>query len=153
MVGALNQASAIKKILVGLDGSPQGSSAARVATRIAKRTGADLTLLHILPLPVAMIGGEPYPLSEEEVARTRRAGEKLLEEEAGRAEAAGVRAKKALLERRDSVVKAILDYAEKQEIDLIVVGTRGLGGLKSALLGSVASGLAEYSHCSVLVVR
>jgi nucleotide-binding universal stress UspA family protein len=146
-------AGAFKKILVGLDGSPQGRAAAQVATRIAKRNGAELIILTVLPLPVAMIGGEAYPMAEEEVARARKAGEELLEEEAAKAEGEGVQPKKVVMERRDSVVRSILDYSEKQGVDLIVVGTRGLGGLRKMLLGSVASGLTEYAHCSVLVVR
>jgi nucleotide-binding universal stress UspA family protein len=49
--------------------------------------------------------------------------------------------------------KYILDYAEEQNISLIVIGTRGRSGIKKMLLGSVASGLVTYTACSVLVAK
>lgn len=52
-----------------------------------------------------------------------------------------------------SVVGAMIDYAEKERADLIVIGTRGRSGFKKMLLGSVASGVVKYSHCPVLVVK
>ena len=50
---------------------------------------------------------------------------------------------------QSSTVNAIVTYAEENDIDLIVVGTRGRSGLKKVLLGSVASGVVTYSHCPV----
>jgi nucleotide-binding universal stress UspA family protein len=47
----------------------------------------------------------------------------------------------------------ILDYAEENNIDLIVIGTRGRSGFKRLLLGSVASHVITYAHCPVLVVK
>lgn len=44
-------------------------------------------------------------------------------------------------------------YAEKENVDLIVVGTRGRSGFKRLLLGSIASGVVTYAHCPVLVVK
>ncbi len=52
-----------------------------------------------------------------------------------------------------SVVKEIVDYAEKNRIDMIVIGSRGLSGIKKMLLGSVASGVVTYAHCPVLVAK
>ena len=46
-----------------------------------------------------------------------------------------------------------IDFAEKENIDLIVVGTRGRSGLKRLLLGSVASGIVNYAHCPVMIVK
>lgn len=47
----------------------------------------------------------------------------------------------------------LVEYAEKENIDLIVVGTRGTSGFKRLLVGSVASGVIKHAHCPVLVVR
>ena len=47
----------------------------------------------------------------------------------------------------------LVEYAEKENMDLIVVGTRGRSGLKRLLIGSVASGVVKYAHCTVMVVR
>lgn len=52
-----------------------------------------------------------------------------------------------------SIVSSILDYAEKENVDLIVVGTRGRSGIKKLLLGSTASGIVTYSSCPVIVVK
>jgi nucleotide-binding universal stress UspA family protein len=46
-----------------------------------------------------------------------------------------------------------LEYAEEENIDLIVLGTKGRSGFKKLLLGSVASGVVTYAHCPVLVVK
>jgi len=47
----------------------------------------------------------------------------------------------------------LLEYAEKEKTDLIVLGTRGQSGFKKLLLGSVASGVVTYAHCPVIVVK
>ena len=52
-----------------------------------------------------------------------------------------------------SIVGAIVDYAERQNIDLIVIGSRGLSGFKKLLLGSTATGVVNYAHCPVLAVK
>ena len=52
-----------------------------------------------------------------------------------------------------SVVRAIIEYAEKNDIELIVMGTIGISGFKRLLLGSTASGVVTYSHCPVLLVK
>ncbi len=52
-----------------------------------------------------------------------------------------------------SIVETIVQVASAKKIDLIVIGTRGLGRFKRLLLGSVSSGVVTYAHCNVLVVR
>jgi nucleotide-binding universal stress UspA family protein len=52
-----------------------------------------------------------------------------------------------------SVVGGIADFADNENVDLIVVGTKGRSGLKKMLLGSVASGIIKYAHCPVVVSR
>jgi nucleotide-binding universal stress UspA family protein len=52
-----------------------------------------------------------------------------------------------------SVVGAIVDYAEHENVDLIVIGSRGRSGFKKLLLGSTASGVVTYATCPVLVVK
>lgn len=52
-----------------------------------------------------------------------------------------------------SITDVLLSYAESHKVDLIVMGSRGLGGFKKLLLGSVASGLSQHSTCPVLIVK
>lgn len=58
-----------------------------------------------------------------------------------------------MVEGATSVVQAITEKALEKGVDLIVVGTRGLGVFKRLLLGSVSKGVVSHAHCSVLVVR
>jgi nucleotide-binding universal stress UspA family protein len=52
-----------------------------------------------------------------------------------------------------SIVSTILRYAEKDDADIIVIGSRGITGFKRMLVGSVALGVVTYAHCPVLVTR
>ncbi|MGI0074234.1 MAG: universal stress protein [Nitrosotalea sp.] len=52
-----------------------------------------------------------------------------------------------------SVTDELLSYAESYQVDLIVMGSRGLGGFKKMLLGSIASGVSQHSKCPVLIIK
>ncbi len=52
-----------------------------------------------------------------------------------------------------SIVGSIIDYAEHEKVDLIVIGTSGRSGFKKMLLGNVGSDVVTYAHCPVLVVK
>jgi nucleotide-binding universal stress UspA family protein len=52
-----------------------------------------------------------------------------------------------------TIAAEIVDYAQQQNVDLIVTGTKGRSGFKRLLLGSTASGVVTYAHCPVLVVK
>ncbi len=144
----------IRRILVAVDGSKNSSRAVTVAAQIAKNNNAELTILHVLTVPwAAYFGDVPYPTDNLE-KDARREGERFIAVATALAEQSGVKkAKTAIVVSVNSPVKGIVDYADENNIDLIVVGTRGLGQFKRLLLGSVASGLVQYAHCSVLVVR
>lgn len=143
----------VKHVLVAVDGSENAARAGRVASAIARSLGAQLTVLNVISFPAAMYDSEvPDQLNKIE-EEARRDAEKCVASISSIANQEGVRVKTAIVEHMDSVVRGITDYAEKNGIDLIVVGTRGLGGFKRLVMGSVASGVVHYAHCSVLVVR
>lgn len=120
---------------------------------MAKALGAELAVLHVTHVPgVDLSAGMPIPV-DKLYREARRRGRKLVSEAETVAGERGVEAKKAVVENRSSPARGITDYAEKNEADLIVVGTRGLGGFRRLLLGSVAGGVVGYARCSVLVVR
>ena len=52
-----------------------------------------------------------------------------------------------------SITDSLVSYSESHDVDLIVIGSRGLGGFKKLLLGSVASGVSQHSKCPVLIVK
>jgi nucleotide-binding universal stress UspA family protein len=64
-----------------------------------------------------------------------------------------IQLKTELISSHRPVDYVILEYAEKNNIDLIVVGTRGRSGFKKLLLGSIASSVVTYAHCPVMVVK
>jgi len=70
-----------------------------------------------------------------------------------RARNEGVDASYEILEPQPSVVEGIAEYARAHNIDLIVLGNRGLKGFHKLLTGSVSSGVVNHAHCCVLVVR
>ncbi len=143
----------IKHILVAIDGSENSMRAVKVSSDIAKSNNAELIILHVVTIPSSVYSeNAPVPLDRiEEEARSE--GEKFVKAAAALAEEKGLKVRTAITERMDSPVRGITDYSNENRIDLIVVGTRGLGGFKRLLLGSVASGVVQYAHCSVLVVR
>jgi nucleotide-binding universal stress UspA family protein len=65
----------------------------------------------------------------------------------------GVKFKTEVVASPTSTVLAIVDYAENNKVDLIVLGTRGRSGFTKLLLGSVASGVVTYASCPVMVVK
>ena len=143
----------VKRVLVAVDGSENAMKAVKIASIIAKDNSAELTILHVMAIPVAAYSGDvAFPVDKIE-DEARRQGEKFLESATTTAERAGIKPRTAIVESMNSPVRGITDYSEKNMIDLIVVGTRGLGSFKRLLLGSVASGVVHYAHCSVLVIR
>ena len=78
----------------------------------------------------------------------------MLLEALGEPQANEIKFKSEIIEDPYSKVEsAIINYAESEGVDLIVMGTRGRSGFKRILLGSVASGVLSYAHCPVLTVR
>ena len=58
-----------------------------------------------------------------------------------------------IIERSTSIERTIIEYAEAEKVDLIIVGSNGKTGIKKLLLGSVASAVVTHSHCPVLVIK
>lgn len=140
------------RVLVAVDGSESSEEAVGVAARVAKSTGAVLTIIHVIYIPAAVYSsGSPSAAGIEKEARKK--AEEYLSRAKESAEKAGMDSKVRIVEDLQSPVRGITDYALKMGVDLIVLGTRGLGGFKRLLVGSVASGVVNYAHCSVLVVR
>ena len=79
--------------------------------------------------------------------------EKLVSKAASLAESKGLKANQKVMRHMGSVAEGIREYADKNGIDLIIVGTRGLAGVKRLVFSSVAGGVVSSATCSVLVVR
>ncbi len=154
-----------KKILVAQDGSESSQRAAQAALELAEKLKADLVVLHAISSPtsyyhstIASPTGMSLPApSPHEIdayyAYARKVALGIVGETESKAKKQGIHVKTEIPEAVSSIVETIVNHASKENVDLIVVGTRGLGGFKKLLLGSVSSGIVSHAHCPVLIVR
>jgi len=151
----LSATDKFSNIMIAIDGSEHSIKAAEYALNVAKSYGATLHAVTVTYIP------ESYHVKQENVDRPRQMREDTEEEDAKRwferfkenAREMSVQLRTELINSHRPVDYVLLEYAEKENIDLIVVGTRGRSGFKKLLLGSIASGVVTYSHCPVLVVK
>jgi nucleotide-binding universal stress UspA family protein len=140
----------MNRILIAVDGSTASDAALRSGLEIADAEGAAVVLVHVCPateiFPVTMYGATarvPHEPNALDVA--------ALESALAVAEEVGVAATTKLLVGNPA--DEIVAYADSLGADLIVVGSRGLGAVGRALLGSVSRGVLRESRRPVLVVR
>ena len=139
------------RVLLATDGSEDAAAATWAAAHIARRSGAELHLVHVSEFvaPREFVG-VALRLKSPFVSAER--GRQLLEEqEAIVREAGGAVAVSHL--KTGPPVEGILKVCYEVGADLVVVGSRGLGGVKRLLLGSVSEGLVHHARCPVLVMR
>ena len=149
----------IRRILVPVDGSKPSIDASVQAIDIAKYLDAELIALYIVSPDIRYDYMEdiitprlPRALKDVMMIAMQK-GERHVKKVQQRASQKKVKVKTDVVIGVSSVVKEIVGYAEKNRIDMIVIGSRGLSGIKKMLLGSVASGVVTYSHCPVLVAK
>jgi nucleotide-binding universal stress UspA family protein len=138
-----------RTIVAGTDFSPSAAHAVEVAAQWAKSFGARLHLVHALQVPMPLIAPYEVAIPEGIIEGARREAERQLA-----AAAKGVAGVSVTTELASTPAHAALvDAAKRLPAELIVSGSRGLTGLKHALLGSVAERTLRYAPCSVLTVR
>lgn len=137
-----------KKILLGVDGSDHSLQAAKVAGDLARIMNADLIIVTAFD-PIPSYLGEPN-LQEAISARLHEAHKVLENGIKAVGETKGEITKEAL---EGSAAEVLLEVARLREMDLIVVGSRGLGKLSGLLLGSQSQKIIQHATCPVLVVR
>lgn len=149
----------ITKILVAIDGSDIALGAAMAAIQLAEKYSAELVILYVIDSKIRYetIGDDAFPRYlgslKQVVDVAIEKGQKLVDEVKEKVNGNKITIKTEVLLGVGSVVKEIVEYAEKEKIDLIVLGTRGISGIKKVLLGSTASGVVTYSHCPVMIIK
>lgn len=147
------------KILVGIDGSESSMKAADYAVELAGKQGGQVIALNVV---VSQLGyayssgafGLVTPSAINDLLEKSKQEAQVWFDKIGRkASACGVRLKTEIVASPTSAGPAIVDYADKNGVDLIVVGTRGRSGFSKLLLGSVASSVVTYASCPVTVVK
>ena len=143
---------AIRSLLVPTDFSPDAARALEMAIELAQPARAKIHLLHSCYFG-PYLGGFPEPVGVpmDFVERVRREVRTRLEQLEKRVAQAGISCASHISE--ETPVAAIVDRARGVDADLIVMGTRGLTGVKHALLGSVAERTVRLAPCPVLTVK
>ena len=142
-------------IVVGTDGSDTATTAVRYAIDLARELGARLQIVSAYePVSDQRLRNElvEVPKDLQWMVNPREDVLALLERAENDARIAGLE-KVETFARQGDAADAILDIAEEQRSDLIVVGNRGMTGAKRFLLGSVPNKVSHHAPCSVLIVR
>ena len=152
--------SIFSKILVPVDGSINSMKAIDYAVNLAEKYKSEIIALHVL---YSQTG---FAFHKETVAGTitssslndlnleaKQEAEKWFKEINKRAEKMNVQIKTEVVFTVISIVEGILTHAEKENIDLIIIGSKGKSGWKKLIVGSVASGISTYAHCPILIVK
>jgi nucleotide-binding universal stress UspA family protein len=141
-----------KKILVPVDFSQYGDEILRYAREMAQKFDASIDLIHVVPNMDYFTPYESFMAAENIVAIQKGVEgevEKDLDEVAKKLP--GITVKKVI--RNGVAFVEILDYVRSEGIDLIIMGTRGRGGLEHIIIGSVAEKVLRKSPCPVLAIR
>ena len=145
-----------KNILVAYDGSDHAAKACEVAQEIAAKFGAALHLLHIVTHEHAPSAIEQFAKSEHvdnpDRIEVEAAGAQLLDPMVRAAQDAGVADVRTDVARGDPT-EQILDYTRNSDVDMIVMGRRGVGRVEGLLVGSVSSKVSTLADCAVLTVK
>lgn len=143
----------MKKILIATDGSTSSAEAVDFGVELAAEHEAAVIFVHVAPaLDVIPVTGYGMPIGMPHVPHELDAHDRASLEEAEQTAAhKDVRASSTLLV--GNAVDEIVAYADSQDVDLIVIGSRGHGALASALLGSVSRGVLSESKRPVAIIR
>jgi nucleotide-binding universal stress UspA family protein len=140
------------KILVAVDGSQASMDAADQAIEMARKYNSELIALHVILSDTTIFGTNPPQHIDEIKQQAQQYLDKTKQKLPNQHDNNNIQMRTELISSA-TAVGGIVGFAEKENIDLIVVGTRGRSGFKKLLLGSVASGVVNYAHCPVMVVK
>jgi nucleotide-binding universal stress UspA family protein len=150
------------RILLASDGSESAAYAAEVAVELSKETHSELHVLYLGEDSTASLvpqAADPAWVVQEDLAPLEEQGQQFeqvarrtLDAEVQQVRAVGGTVAQAHL-RMGRPAAEIVELAEDLEVGLVVVGSRGLGGIRRALMGSVSDSVVRHAHCLVLVVR
>jgi nucleotide-binding universal stress UspA family protein len=142
------------RILLATDGSEESSQAAQAAAELSKDTGSEVHVTYVLPSPTQLRGHHTYSRDVMRSVLEQAEGEarSFLEAQAKQVGESGGKVAETHL-RAGEPDKEIVKLSEELGAGAIVIGSRGLGAMKRALMGSVSESVVRHAHCPVFVVR
>jgi len=149
----MDRGVAVKKILAPIDRSKYREKIIAYAISLGKAWGAEITAVHVIDPGRGVPGGRVKEKELEREEMAIRPAEELLNEVDLQAKKESISIKKEVIEESDSVGKAIIDYATKNNMDVIVIGTMGMSVVEEIFLGSVANDVIHHAHCPVFAIR
>jgi nucleotide-binding universal stress UspA family protein len=149
--------SAPTKILVPIDFSPSSDAALAMATTLAQRFGAELHLLHVVPMLSVINGVDDFPQTQFPLETTfmeesQHRAEQSLAKCIGPLVSLGVKASYTA-EIGSDVVGNILTAIKSQHIDMVVISTHGISGWRPLMFGSIAEKLVRLVQCPLMLLR
>lgn len=138
-----------QNIAVAYDGSNLSRKALERAVQIAQASNAKLSIVHVFQLPVYIVGEAALTLTKNQAGLYDDA-QALLDEAKN---LVPPELDLTLVMKMGNPAKEILDYADKAGLDLIVMGSRGLGPIREFILGSVSHNVVQHSKVPVLIVK
>jgi len=139
-----------KKILVPVDGSDQARKAIDFAANLAKQNDATIHLLHVYKLPIIPEGMGEYVISDR--IELQALGDKIISVAQDEVSKKGGQHIEATVMEGDPAER-IIAYAKDHDVDMIVMGSRGLGSFKGLLLGSVSNKVSHRADRTCVIVR
>jgi nucleotide-binding universal stress UspA family protein len=139
------------RILVATDGSREAELAVTTAADLAKSTDSELHVVHVGELPL-VYHPERHAYRAEYEAHEKEA-QQLLEVQVERMEGAGATLLAQAHLRMGRADEEIVELAHSIDAGMIVMGSRGQGRLRRALVGSVSESVVRHAHCPVCIVR
>jgi nucleotide-binding universal stress UspA family protein len=151
------------RILLASDGSETAAHATEVAVELSKKTDSELHVLYVVEYSPALLYPQAAdtswvvqedlaPIQEEQGQQFEQVARRTLDAEVQQVRAVGGTVAQAHL-RMGTPDAEVVDLAEELDVGLVVVGSRGLGGIRRALMGTVSDSVVRHAHCPVLVVR
>jgi len=138
----------MERIVIGIDGSDTSRHALRWAVEEARLRHAALEVIHAWHMPV--VGGYPFAGTSLDPAMFEEAARATLDRAVDSVDVSGLAHPVERILCTDGAASAILDAAKGA--DLVVIGSRGLGGFSGLLLGSVSHQVAHHATCPVVIV-
>jgi nucleotide-binding universal stress UspA family protein len=145
------------KILLATDGSEEARLALTTAADMAQSTDSELHVAYVFPTAVQRpfpnpSTARPREVQEHELEEAMQQAQHFLDQQVERVKEEGVSVAETHLVR-GRPDREVIHLSEEIGAGLIIIGSRGLGGVRRALMGSVSDSVVRHAHCPVLIVR